>query len=246
MDVDEALKEIGLNWVESRVYLATLELGSSTVLPISKKSGVKRTYCYDLLADLMKRGLVSFAPHNGRRQYSAEDPKRIEEMLQAKISRFSEALPQLRSIYNNTVEKPAIRFYEGKEEVKNIYELFPKAKSIDFIAFPDFLYEYLGDYFADLSERVHKNKVKVREIVPFKNKDAAYIQDFDQELQEVRFLPKEANLATDIAILDDKLALVSYAKEIHGVLIESKSIVDTHRYMFDLIWEMSSKVHPPA
>ncbi|MEI8060990.1 MAG: helix-turn-helix domain-containing protein [Candidatus Berkelbacteria bacterium] len=238
METLEILKSIGLNDNESKVYLAVLELGASTVLPISKKSGIKRTYCYDILESLLKKGFVSHFSKNGRRRYLAADPKQIEALLENKLNRFSEALPQLRSIYNSSPEKPTIRFFEGKE-IKNIYEMLPSAKYIDSIASPEYIYQYLGNYFDEIVKLIAKKKVAVREIVPEKNKDAGYIKNFQKPDEELRFLPKEVQLSTDIIIFDDKVALISFAKKVHAVLIESSSIVETQRYMFDLIWQMA-------
>ena len=66
MEIQEILKEIVLSDKEAKVYLSVLELGESTVLPISKKSEYKRTYCYDILSDLVEKNLVSYVVKKGK------------------------------------------------------------------------------------------------------------------------------------------------------------------------------------
>ena len=54
------LREAGLTEGEIKVYLALLELGSSTTGPIVDKSGISRSIIYQILEKLMEKGLVSF------------------------------------------------------------------------------------------------------------------------------------------------------------------------------------------
>jgi len=235
----ETLKQFGLQEHEVKVYLATLELGESTVLPISKKAGVKRTYCYDILADLQKKNLISYFEKNGRRRYVAEDPSKIGLMLQEKLKDFREILPELKSIQNSSANKPKIRFYEGREGIMNIYESFLGAKEMMALASPNHIYEHLSDFFSDFSVKILAKKVKVRELVTADGATASYLASFKKPLQEARVLPSTVKLSTDIVIFDNKLAMISYSGELHGVVIESSSIVETQKAMFEIIWQMA-------
>ena len=59
MDPKESLKHIGLNEKEIQIYLSLLELGSSTVLAIAKRSGIKRPTAYLVLQSLVEKGFAS-------------------------------------------------------------------------------------------------------------------------------------------------------------------------------------------
>src|SRR3989338_647839 len=52
------LTEIGLTQKESEVYLALVELGSSSASNIIQKTGFHRAVVYDLLERLIEKGLV--------------------------------------------------------------------------------------------------------------------------------------------------------------------------------------------
>lgn len=54
MTINKSLEQLGLVGKKADVYLASLELGSASVIEIAKKAGVKRTTCYDILFELEK------------------------------------------------------------------------------------------------------------------------------------------------------------------------------------------------
>ncbi|MFA7253711.1 MAG: helix-turn-helix domain-containing protein [Patescibacteria group bacterium] len=232
-------EQIGLNNKEIKVYLSALELGESTVYPISKKADIKRTYCYDILDDLQKKSLVFYIEKNGRRRYIAEDPKKIKEMLKTRLSDFEAVLPNLTTIYNQAPQKPKIRYFEGKEEVISIYEILLKTKEISAIASPAKIYEYIGDYFEGFSGKLHAKNTKIKELITFNSPVVGYLKWYKKPNQEFRILPKEMKISTDMILFDNKLAMISFGKKIHAVLIEDSAIVETQKAMFDVIWNAS-------
>ena len=73
MDIS-ALKEAGLTDGETRTYLALLEVGSSTIGPVLKKSGVNRSIIYRIIEKLIKKGLVSYITKEKTKYYQAAPP----------------------------------------------------------------------------------------------------------------------------------------------------------------------------
>ena len=122
MEIRQILEQFGLNGRKADVYLAVLEMGSSTVIEIAKKAGIKRTTCYDILTDLIKEGLVSEIIKGKKRFFIGESPEKIQKDLQRKESLVSEILPQLKSIHNISGVKPKIRYFEGKEGLMEAYD----------------------------------------------------------------------------------------------------------------------------
>lgn len=240
MDFHQILKQFGLNTNEVAVYLATLELGESTVLPISKKSGIKRTYCYDILSDLEKKGLVTYFEKNNRRRYIAENPVKLGEILHKRLKEFNEILPELKSIYNQSGAKPKVRFYEGKDGIISIYEEMLKTKKICYaIASPNQITEYLGSFFKEFVKKTLVKKIQIRELITPDGATAEYLTGYKKPLQEARVLPQGIKFNTDMIMFDEKLAMISYGPELHGVVIESSSIVETQRTLFEIIWGKS-------
>jgi sugar-specific transcriptional regulator TrmB len=109
------LTQIGLHEREAKAYLALLELGESGVSAISKKSGIQRTYVYDVLGALVERGLALEYEKGGKKTYQAQGPETIEAMLQQRLTQFGDILPALLSLNNMAPHKPKIRYFEGSE-----------------------------------------------------------------------------------------------------------------------------------
>ncbi|HCP08899.1 MAG TPA: hypothetical protein DIT25_03835, partial [Candidatus Moranbacteria bacterium] len=116
------LRNYGLSDKENEVYLASLELGEATGFQVYKKTSLKKPTVYYILDDLRKRGMVSLSSKGKKKFFVAEDPQKLRKKLEEKLSSFDEILPQLRSIYNVPTSKPKLRFYEGKEGLKEVYD----------------------------------------------------------------------------------------------------------------------------
>ncbi len=240
MELQQILKKIGLSDKEAKVYLAVLELGESTVLPISKKSGFKRTYCYDILSGLVEKNLVSFVIKNGRRRYKAEDPKKIHHRLNNHLILYESVLPQLNSLYNTRVGgKPKVSFYEGVKEIFTLYEQIIGAKQLDAIASPLHIEKYIGKYFNKILDKAFTKDLILRELMPQSSTLATYQKSYIKPYHEYRFLSGITELKTDMMLFENKLVLVSYGETPHAVVIEDSSIVQTQRILFNIIWNAS-------
>ena len=81
---EEELKKLGLTDGEARVYLALLNLNSSTVGPIAKKSKVAYSKIYSVLERLLKKGLASYITKERTKYFQALDPERLIEYVEKK------------------------------------------------------------------------------------------------------------------------------------------------------------------
>ena len=121
------LIEIGFADKEAMVYLALLEMGPSTVSEIGRQAKINRTTGYDIVEMLCSKGLANALGEGSIKKYVAENPEKIIALSQAQ---FEEAknqfeaskklLPELKSIFQKA-EKPRVKFYEGKEEMKQAF-----------------------------------------------------------------------------------------------------------------------------
>src|SRR3989338_10729175 len=131
----EQLEKIGMADKEAKVFLASLELGSSAVQEIAKKADINRATTYVIIEKLMKKGLMSSVEKGKKTYFQTEDPKRLlklleeqEEGLKRKEEEFKKYLPELETLFNIAEEKPKVRFFEGKEGLITIREDYFKAK----------------------------------------------------------------------------------------------------------------------
>ena len=85
---EEQLQQLGLTEGESKVYEALLSLGSSTVGPIVKKSGVAYSNIYEILNRLLEKGFVSFVTKEKTKYFQAAEPTRIKDYLEKQEAEF--------------------------------------------------------------------------------------------------------------------------------------------------------------
>ncbi|MDP1694039.1 MAG: helix-turn-helix domain-containing protein, partial [Candidatus Woesearchaeota archaeon] len=70
-------EDIGFSKGEVKVYFALLDLGETTIGPLSKKSEITAAKVYPILEKLIKKGLVSFIIKSDTKYFSPANPKRI-------------------------------------------------------------------------------------------------------------------------------------------------------------------------
>ena len=238
------LTELGFSDKEAMVYLALLELGPSTTSEISRMAKINRTTGYDILESLVSDGLVNSIGKTKIQKFVAENPDKVIVFLENKIKQSEEKLkqaydllPELFSIYNEK-EKPKVKYYEGIEAVKEIFEdtLTANKEIVGYAvgtdAFDAVGEKYLRDYF---KKRVAKN-IKVRVIAPDDIDTLKVTAKDREELRESVTVPRDRfYFTTETNIYNDKVLNISW-KEKFAVLIESKEIADAQKKVFELAW----------
>ena len=242
MNLTDILFQIGLNEREAKVYLALLELGETSVLQVGLRSGIERTYCYDLLESLIKKDLASVLEKNGRRRYLASEPGTLEQIAEKRLHTIRKALPELRAHYSASGLKPTVKFYEGKSAIASLYQELINVKQYDAITSPAALYGALGKEVDRFAAQVLKNSTRVRELVTAELGIPTYAQGFKKPTQEVRILPKTVQLSTDTLIYENKVVSIAYTPTLHAVVTESSEIVKTQKALFEYMWQMTAEV----
>jgi HTH-type transcriptional regulator, sugar sensing transcriptional regulator len=92
------LKEIGLTDSEIKVYLALLQLGSSSIGRIVKKSGVASSKIYGLLDKLIIKGLASSVVKSGVKYFESAPPNRITDYMREKEKKFKRQLIKIEEL----------------------------------------------------------------------------------------------------------------------------------------------------
>lgn len=243
----EQLEKIGLADKEAKVFLASLELGSSAVQEIAKKADINRATTYVIIEKLMKKGLMSSVGKGKKTYFQTEDPKRLlklleeqEEGLKRKEEEFKKYLPELETLFNIAEEKPKVRFFEGKEGLIAIREDYFRASNKEALGF--FARDEERNVFSEeeikkaIEERI-KRKIRVRSLYADTKKLLT-----KPELTIGRFIPKDKfPISSSFIIYDNKVSITSLKGKLIGVIIESKEISNTLRSIFELAWEGSEK-----
>lgn len=106
------LRELGFTEREIKVYLALIELGTSTVGPLSKKTRLQPSKVYETIEKLKEKGLASFIVVSKTKHFKASNPKEILNILDEKKRMFKE-------IVDSLVEKQR---FAGSNQIAIIHE----------------------------------------------------------------------------------------------------------------------------
>ncbi len=236
-----ALQKIGLTQKEAKVYLANLELGPAKIPEIAQKSRIKRTTVYVVVETLMQKGLVSYFQSKESKKFVAEDPQRLQSILKERQEALTQVMPQLAAlIKGKKAKRPEVRFYQGQQGcltllgqtlgISNSEVLFiGSIRDIYLIITKDY------DYNHYIPARLKKN-IQFTALV-FRDQSAAVLKSTEKEqLRQIKFLPANFYFPSSMLIFQDKIALISSAKELVGVEIASADLAEMERQKFKLMW----------
>lgn len=245
----EKLKEFGLSPNEAKVYLALLELGSSSVTEIARRAKVTRTNAYHLLNALLTYGLVSTNENQSKVTFSAEKPERLLYMVRDRLNKAEKAykeaeelMPELRSIYHDPEQKLRVRYYEGVEGIITAYEdtLRARNKKILGYASVEDQHSFFPGYFPEYYERRTDLGIRV-ECILAETDDSLRIKSLDKShIRTSMIVPESYKISPEINIYDDKVAIMSL-KEKFGVIIESREVTDAFKKLFKLAYEKAEE-----
>ncbi|MFH1564358.1 MAG: helix-turn-helix domain-containing protein [bacterium] len=245
-----SLQNFGLSDKEAKVYQTLLELGPQTVISVTKQAGVNRTTGYFVLESLQQKGLVGLTQKRKRVLYSANDPEIISHYVakqtkewQERLSQINKIIPELRAIYQKPTSKPTVRYYEGIDGLKNIYEdsLLCKEKHIRSYTSTEKLKDIMGDYAEQYFIRRAQNNIFIRSIATAEPYGFHLKKVQKKFLREVRLMPREKYAITpEIYIYDNKVSYIDLAEKF-GVVTESDEIAKAEKKIYELAWEAAKK-----
>lgn len=237
----------GLSDNETKMYLAILELGPSSIQKVAQKVALSRVASYTIAEQLIAKGLASWFKKDHKRFISVENPdylleliKRHEEKIEAERKNIRQLLPELKTHYRLAGKRPEVRFYEGVEGLKAIYEdTLNTQKEL-------LVYSDLGAterLIPDMKfwDNYVKKRVKLgiyaKGICPRTPESVALDKKSPQEMREIRFLPEGETFGpTELYIYGDKIAMLSFEREIVGVVIENQELAETQRRIYLKLW----------
>lgn len=234
---------------ETSVYLALLSLGKGAVSEIARRAEMNRTTGYDILNRLVNYGLVSVSGKEPKQEYVAESPDKVINFLEQKkktaeeqLKEAKDFLPQLKSIHNVS-SRPKIRFYEGRDGLKQVYEdTLTSHETIRAYATIDDMHAGLPDYFPKYYQRRAQKKIHIRAIFP---KTLAAIERASRDSLEERtsvLVPADKfYFSPEINIYDNKVMIASWREKL-GVIIESDEIADAMKKIFELSWAEAKRL----
>lgn len=245
------LLDFGLTEKEIIIYLSLLKTGPNTIMNLSRETGIKRSTTHNTVEELIKKGLVSQTNYGERRMVVAEDPKKLEFLMEQKrweMKKLEDNLPDIVSSIYNAVPKAKentqmnVKYYTGEKGIRLIYTEALQAKELRSYANLEKIFSVFPDN-SDLFTNAHKTNRDLRlwEIVEDSESARKYAEKFsDKERYQYKFTPTSIELnAIDVLIFDGKVATVNIAGDtMIGFIIENHDYYLNSKAIFDFVWKM--------
>lgn len=238
--IEEELSKIGLTEKEAAVYCATLELGPSGALQIARRTGIKRPTVYVVLDQLKKRGLIEIQLQGLKQKFAAANPDQFDAIIGEQKKRFDAVLPDMLALYKLRGAKSQIKYYEGAEGIKSVYEtVLREIRTGDpYYVMSDqenwsqhFDIKWLEEWI----ERRARKSLDARIILPDSERNR-YVKRMDAAWNErTRLISKP--LKTDIVIYPNRYIVNSLTAPVGSIVIENNEVIATQLELFRFTWD---------
>ncbi len=232
--IEESLQELGLSRRESICYASLLELGSSKVGRIVKRTSIPSSKIYEVLDRLIKRGLASYVIKNNIRHYQASDPNNLMNFLEEKKKKIEQVLPEL-ILKQKFSKKQNVEIFEGQKAIFTIFtnliaDAKPKEMYLVFSLNEENKTDQANLFFKNLAIRRKEKKLDVRLLKNIKH----YAKEKHRKLK-LRYT--KFNLPQGITIFRDYVILLSWIKYPIAIKIESEIFANQQREFFLDLWK---------
>lgn len=153
-------------------------------------------------------------------------------------------LPVMRTLHNKGQNRPKISYIENREGIANAYEDMNYAKDCFFITSYERIEEFLPNTAHKWLKGLEKGHypLKSRNLIAPTARDLEFGRKLKQFDQKVKVLESLKNMRMDFALADNKLAITSFEKEPFLVVIESQTLVDSIKPIFEIAWASGKEI----
>lgn len=248
--LEKILQSLEVSEEETRIYLDLLHSGPSTAGDLAKKLSIARATLYDTLQKMTDKGIVLRSLQNGIRTFRAEDPEKINHLIDKRIEEFqlhqhhlNKLIPSLSRGHQGF--SPRFEFFEGLDSVQNAMQDFLFHYNIESLNYwhVDILELLSQEHFFYSNKKRIENNISQKLIV-------AGSKDFSIKkypfLGEGTFFKRQMKLAPEFMIspmsywiYGNKILFLSSKMEAYAHIIESYEMANMMREQFKAVWKIS-------
>lgn len=240
----KTLVDLNLTEHEAKVYLASLSLGSSTILEIAKKSNVKRTTIYDVVEALKSKGLIRVEIDGFKKKYAAEDPRRLQDVLERKKENLNDLIPSLLALQKLPGDENSIKYYEGLAAIKSLYNslIVGLEENDEYFVIANQDYWYYRDpvFFQKFIEKRADIARERNVAIKLLFQDSELVREHKKREREffetIKILPKNIAFEADFVITPRQMIIHQVKGQDIAIVIENTAVIKTMQEVFKILW----------
>jgi predicted transcriptional regulator len=240
MDTKDVLKELGLSEGESRVYLALLKIGETTVSELTKDTGQHRTTIYDFLEHLLQKGLASYVIRSGVKYYKVAQPEKLEEYLKEKEEKLKQIMPELKKLADFSRGEISVEVYQGVEGFKSVLNDRLRVGG-DFLGFGVDESEFEKKLPIVMAQFLKKEREMGLKEYMLTKESAGFV--YPDGHMHYRYIPDDYFEPTATAIYGDNVLMI-IMEPFTSILIRNKGLAESYRKHFKMLWGLAKEKNP--
>lgn len=260
----EKLQQIGLSKKEADLYVAGLPLGTVTVAQLAENTDINRTTAYQILDELVKKGLMTWVIDNKGKRIKANPPEMISEYLKIKKKEIDMVedeirtiLPKLSLSFSPTDTETQLLYYRGDKGVNDmVWEMLKNVKNNSQVGgYADINWTESGgdDFTKKLRKEMIRRHIKdlaitsdEHNITQWKEKERKRIREINEKESPVilKTLPKNVFIVkTDYYISENEVCVSTYdvRGEPIGIRIINRLFAQAEWTVFLMLWNQAKK-----
>ncbi len=229
----EKLRQLGLTAKEAVLYESLIKKGEATANTLAKETATNRTVTYNVLQQLVEKGLVTYVTKNGRRAYQCANPEALLAHLSQQERIAQELISELKAVRPEPFAARSVEVYEGVEGLKVIHELLRNVKGLRVLNATGLIFEHLRYSAKHIIKDIEARHARLIANPSMKRTPLAQFRKM-----KVKFLPKRYENYATTFILENKVIIQVLKGKPFITKIENKEVCDGYRKDFDLLWSI--------
>lgn len=249
-EINETLKAIGLDRAESQAYFSLLKRGAMGIQEITEEVKLPRSSVQLACENLLKRNVFKMSISGKRRSFFIEKPKDIENFIKYEEniinknkSSINLIVPKLNTIYafSQEIEPIEIEELQGEDGfIETYYRSLDQPINSETLRIggDTRLFLIQKEKLKKYTETRRKKKIYTKLLLPDYELSKKEKEEAKFKMRDVHILNKEIfDPKIQMSIWLENTAFTVWDKGFHTVIIKNKSIADTLKQLYQIVWK---------
>lgn len=257
LEYTKELTNAGLSKEQAVVYETLLRKGESPARVLTRaipeEHSLSRPMVYKVLEELIEMDLVEKNDEPGKvAGFAPKHPVAINKLIDEKKKSIEHSKKQflttsgkLSSLFNMSVGKPGVAFYEGEDGVWEVLmDSLNATEEILSYAYLEAIEKYIPELNIEYSALREHRGVKKRGLVIDSPDARKFLRSYKGNVTKTKLISAREKLPpfqTTMQIYDNKVSYITLTDDyLIGIIITDQYIANTHKYLFESLWKLSS------
>lgn len=241
----QTLIQTGLEKNQAAVYEALIKNGPLPASDAARSAGLGRPLAYKVLDELVSLGLVEKQDEYKVARFAPAHPLKLKEVIEKRLEQAQGArvaldgvLGKLTSDFNLRSGKPGVRFFEGKDGIRECINdaLTSKTEIYSYVDIEE-IEKQIPDISREFAKQRQKLGLKKKNIGIDTPENRREIEGYYTDVTEERLIPwPTKEFGTVMQIYDGKISYFTLGEQMVGIIIADPRIYEMHRSLFEFTW----------